>query len=175
MKPITKLYLKTFFWTGIPYGLIMLGIDLTIGNGFILEKLLFMIFFFGGFMSLILVTYNRYRLKKIGVEEISDVNLNVRQNKILKSDLNKSELVEKLKTDPLIRKMQMKEIENGIILKTGMTWKSWGEEIRIIQQSNGESDFEYLISSTPKLKTTLVDYGKNLENVNLIEKIIKIG
>jgi hypothetical protein len=32
MKPITKLYLKTFLLTGIPYGLIMSGFDLADGN-----------------------------------------------------------------------------------------------------------------------------------------------
>jgi len=34
MKPLTKLYLKTFLLTGIPYGLIMIGFDLLDGGGF---------------------------------------------------------------------------------------------------------------------------------------------
>ena len=40
MKPIAKLYLKTFLLTGIPYGLIMLGFGLTDGDGVRLWKLL---------------------------------------------------------------------------------------------------------------------------------------
>jgi len=173
MKPITKLYLKTFLLTGIPYGLIMLGFDLADGNGFRLWKFLFLTFFFGITMSLILVSFHRYRLKKNGVQELTNQNLGVSQMKNLKSELNTSELIEKLKTDPIIGKMKMQEIENGIVLKTGMTWKSWGEEIRIILQTKGESDFDYQISSSPKLKTTIVDYGKNLENVTRIENVIK--
>jgi hypothetical protein len=51
--------------------------------------------------------------------------------------------------------------------------KSWGEEIKIILKSKTKSEFEYMISSSPKLKTTLVDYGKNLENINRIENAIK--
>ena len=54
-----------------------------------------------------------------------------------------------------------------------MTWLSWGEEISIILQTKGESDFNYKISSRPKLKMTLVDFGKNLENVNRLENVIK--
>lgn len=172
MKPITKLYLRTFLLTGIPYGLLTVGFDLADGNGFRLWKFLFLTSCFGC-MSFLLVSFHKYRLKKNGVREMTNQNLGVSQKKNLKSDINKSELIEKLKSDPVIGKMKMQEIENGIILKTGMTWLSWGEEIRIIMQTKRESDFDYQISSRPKLKTTLVDFGKNLENVNRIENVMK--
>jgi hypothetical protein len=71
MKPITKLYLKAFLVTGIPYGLIMLGFDLADGNGFRLWKFLFLTLFFGITMSLIIVTSHRRRLKRKGIQEIS--------------------------------------------------------------------------------------------------------
>lgn len=173
MKPITKLYLKTFLLTGIPYGLIMLGFDLADGDGFRLWKYLFMTFFFGITMSLILVSFHRYRLKKNGIQEITDENVGINQSKSLKTELNKTDLINKLKTDPIIGKMKMVEIENGVLLKSGMTWKSWGEEVKIILKTDNKTVFEYQISSSPKLKTTLVDYGKNLENINRIENVIK--
>jgi len=132
-----------------------------------------MTFFFGITMSLTLVSFHRYRLKKNGVQEITNDNVGVNQSRNLKTGLNKTDLINKLKTDPLIGKMTMKEIENGILLKSRMTWKSWGEEIKIILKTENETDFEYQISSSPKLKTTLVDYGKNLENINRIESAIK--
>ena len=173
MKPITKLYLKTFLLTGIPFGLIMLGFDLVDGDGFRLWKYLFMTFFFGITMSLTFVSFYRYRLKKNGIQEITNENVGVNQSKSLKTELNKTDLKGKLKTDPIIGKMKMVEIENGVLLKSGMSWKSWGEEIKIILKTDNVTDFEYQISSSPKLKTTLIDYGKNLENINRIENIIK--
>lgn len=173
MKPLTKLYLKTFLLTGIPYGLIMIGFDLLDGDGFKLWKFLSLTFFFGITMSLILVSFHKYRLKKNGIQEITDENLEVTQTKEIKTKLGKTELINKLKTDPIIGKMKMTETENGIALKTGMTWKSWGEEISIVLKSETDSDFEYQISSSPKLKTTIVDYGKNLQNLNRIENVIK--
>jgi hypothetical protein len=173
MKPITKLYLRTFLLLGIPYGLLTAGFDFADGNGFRLWKFLFSTFFFGVTMSFLLVSFHKYSLKKNGVQEMTDQNLGVSQKKNLKSEFNKSELIEKLKSDPIIGKMKMQEIENGIILKTGMTLLSWGEEIRIILQTKGESDFDYQISSRPKLKITLVDFGKNLENVTRIENVMK--
>ena len=173
MKPIAKLYLKTFLLTGIPYGLIMLGFDLADGDGFRLWRYIFMTLFFGITMSLILVSFHKYRLKKNGIQEISNDNVGVNQSRNLKARLNKTDLIKKLKSDPIIGKMEMTEIENGVLLKSGVTWKSWGEEIKIIQKTNNETDFEYQISSSPRLKTTFVDYGKNLENINRIENVIK--
>ena len=173
MKPITKLYLKVFLLSGPPYGLLMLGFDLVDGNEIKLWKLLFMAFFFGISMSLILVSFHRYRLKKNGIQEITHENLEVSQPKKIKSVLNKEELIKKLKMDRIIGKMKITEIENGILLKTGMTWKSWGEEINITIKSDNVSNFEYKVSSRSKLKITLLDYSKNIENVNRIENLIK--
>lgn len=173
MKPLTKLYLKTFLFTGIPYGLIMMGFDLLDGNGFKLWKFLFLTFFFGISMSLTLVFFHKYRLKKNGVRELTDENLGVTQTKEIKTKLRMTELMDKLKKDPIIGKMKMTETDNGITLKTGMTWKSWGEEIKIVRKSETDSDFEYQISSSSKLKTTIVDYGQNIQNLNRIENVIK--
>jgi hypothetical protein len=119
------------------------------------------------------VSLQIYILKKKGIKEITEENLGVTQTKTVTCALNKTELIEKLKNDPIFGKMKMAENENGIVLKTGMTWKSWGEEIKILLKQDNKADFEYQISSSPKLKTTLVDYEKNLENLNQIENMIK--
>lgn len=173
MKPIIKLYLKAFLLTGTLYGLITLGFEMVDENRFDLWKFLIMAFIFGITMSLILVSVHIFVLKKNGIKEITNENLKVSQSKILKSEMNNRELIQKLKSDPIIGKMKMTEIENGILIKTKMTWKSFGEEIKIISKSDENSDFEYQVSSCPKLKTTLIDYGKNLENITRIEKVIK--
>ena len=81
MKPITKLYLKTFLVMGIAYGLSMIGFDLLRGEGFSLSKFLFLTVSFGGTMSLILVSLLRHRLRKMGIQEITDESLNVFQKK----------------------------------------------------------------------------------------------
>ena len=72
MKPIPKLYLKTFLLTGVPYGLLMMGFDLVEGDGFNLWKFLFLTFFFGTTMSLTLVSFHKNRLEINGVQELTD-------------------------------------------------------------------------------------------------------
>ena len=173
MKPLPKLYLKTFLLTGIPYGLIMIGFDLLDGDAFKMWKFLFLTFFFGISMSLTLVSFHKYRLKKNGIQELSDENLGVTQTKEIQTKIRKTELISKLKKDPIIGKMKMIETENGIALKSGVSWKSWGEEIKIVLKSETDPDFEYQISSSPRLKTTIIDFGKNLQNLNRIENVIK--
>lgn len=173
MKPISKLYLKIFLTTGIPYGFMMLGSDLISGKGFNLWRFLFLTFFFGISMSLILVFFHKKKLKEIGVKEYTNNDIRIFQIKSIKSEINKKELICNLKNSPLLKKMKIEDTENEIVLKTRMSFKSWGEIIKITLKSSNDSFFEYEVSSRPKLKLTLIDYGKNRHNISLIENILK--
>ena len=68
-----------------------------------------------------------------------------------------------------LREVQSDESSGAITAKTKMTWKSFGEiiDIRIIGLNENKTRIE--VQSRPLLRTTMVDYGKNLEN---IEKIL---
>ncbi len=69
--------------------------------------------------------------------------------------------------------MIITEIENGVLLKSGTTWQSWGEQIKNILKSDNNSVYEYQLTSIPKLKTTILDYGKNIESINQFERLLK--
>ena len=64
---------------------------------------------------------------------------------------------------------ELDHTQGKIIAKTSINWKTWGDTIifDITEADNGYTDVK--VSSRPTARTTLVDYGKNLENV---EKII---
>ena len=173
MKPIIKLYLKIFLLTAITYFIFKTLSSLADDSELIKWKNITTSLFFGIFMSIILVSSQWNKLKKAGVKNITDNNIGVNQIRTIESKLNKNELIHKLKLDPTIGKMNIMEIENGFLFKTGMSMKSYGEEIKIILISNKDSNFEYQVSSSPKLKTTIIDYGKNLENINKIQSVIK--
>lgn len=169
MKPLVKLRIKLFLLQGVPFGIIMSGIEMIRGNEFSLWKFLYWALFFGVTMSFCLVSIHKKRLNKIGVKEYTDENLSVIQNRFFRSSLSKDDLIEQVKNDPKFGKMKMIETENGFILKTGVSLKSWGEEIIIVLKSQTNSIFEYQVLSRPKLRTTLIDCGKNLDNVNQFE------
>lgn len=173
MKPLLKLYLKTFLQMGILFGLLMLGWNFLEGDGLHLEQTLFMAFFFGLSSSLIFVTFHRYKLKKKGVQTITSENLGVSQKKTLKSPISKKVLFEKLKSDSKYGEMKLSEYVNEIEIRSGVSWNSWGEKIRIGVDSSEGHQNEFEISIKPKLKTVLVDFGRNFDHLNRIENIIK--
>ncbi len=175
MKAITKLYLKTFLSTGIPYAILMAIWDLAEGKGFNFQKFLFFSISFGALMSLILVSIHLYFIKKKGIKEISEENLSTTQKRDVTSTLSPQELLERLKNKTKFRKIKPEIDGNEIYFKTGVTWKTWGEKIRLRYSKIAENKYKYQVVSQPKIKTVIFDYGNSIENVNLIEKILKEG
>ncbi len=173
MKPTTKLYLKIFLYSGVFFGLLTVIMDLIFGDKLSIWEFLAAALFFGVFMSLVLVSINIYNLKKMGLKDFSDEDLAVKQKREIVSTLNIPEIIERLKKDEKTGKMKLKMLENGIQLTSGVSWESWGEVINIIQIPNGENKYKYQIMSKPKLSTSIIDYGKNFENVTRIKKILE--
>jgi hypothetical protein len=72
-----------------------------------------------------------------------------------------------------IPKAKIKSTSNKVFeAKTGMTWKSFGEDILITLEEK-DSSIIAKINSKSSIKTTILDYGKNLENVQVISSYIK--
>lgn len=68
----------------------------------------------------------------------------------------------------------VKEEKNSITIKTGFSWKSFGEIIVLSYKPINDTETQINISSRPSIKLTLVDYGINFQNVEKIEKYFKI-
>lgn len=173
MTPVQKLYIKIFLYTGVAFGLISTVIDpLILGEPFVLWKFLFKSVFFGLFMSLALVSWHLRELKKMGVKNMSDENLAIRQKKTIKTHFSKDEIVNKLKSTPNLDNRSLKESTNSIMIKTKMSWKSWGERISISFNEVEDGIQEITISSKPKAIFAFIDYGKNKKNVLQIEELL---
>ncbi len=71
-------------------------------------------------------------------------------------------------------KLKSASQEDRIIHGTiGISWKSFGELVYLSLKSAGENKTVIEIKSKPKIPTTLVDYGKNKENVERIAAFIR--
>jgi len=140
---------------------------------FNLFKVLFNFLFFGLFMALNFTYLHKRGLRKRGISEITDDNLNVNQLSEIISDLSINDLIDKLKNDNNFKRMNIKKADNGIIIDSGIKLTSWGEKIQITECKNENEKRILKISSKPKLKTTLVDYGQNKENIDRITELIK--
>lgn len=57
--------------------------------------------------------------------------------------------------------------------RTGMTWKSFGEKIMLTVSPAGKNLCKVTASSEPVIWTTIVDYGKNIENIRSIHDSLR--
>ena len=64
--------------------------------------------------------------------------------------------------------------QGTILAKTSMNMKSWGNAVSFEINRVGANRTNVNISSKPSQRTTLVDYGSNLENVETIVAFLKL-
>ena len=140
---------------------------------FNLFRILFNFLFIGLFMAVFLTYLHKKELRKKGISKFTDDNLNVNQHSEIISDLSINKLIDKLKNDNHFKRMNIKKSDNGIIIKSGIKLTSWGEKIEITESKNENEKRIIKITSKPKLKTTLVDFGQNKENIDRITELIK--
>lgn len=58
--------------------------------------------------------------------------------------------------------------QGRITAKTGINWKTWGDTISLRLNRLNDNTTHVIVSSRPAARSTLVDFGKNLENVQSI-------
>lgn len=179
MKAVTKSFWRNCLLMGGSFSVLMLLFELIYDSPInpiksIIEVVLNFTFF-GFLMSGYFLLIQKYRLKKLGVENPNYYDLGVRQNRKVISGITQEEFLNRLQMNRLIKYRKIKIDGNIINFKTKMTFKSWGEEVKIIvlRMPDGKNQFD--IYSKPILITTLFDYGLNFQNVQRIQDIIEKG
>lgn len=172
MKPILKLYIKAFLLIGLLYASLMAISEYIYHESFSFVSFLFHATFFGGLMSAALVSIHKYNLSDQGITDPSEENLKAVQQTEFISKVSKAEFISRLSKDKVTSKMELKTEDEILKLNTGVTWRSWGEKIEIRISSVSEGMFKYQVQSKPKLSTTIIDFGKNIENILLIQKLV---
>ncbi len=171
-----KLYLKLFIISGFPFALIA-GMILTHKDG-ILNKVIFGSIsglLFGLAASSILMFLHISLGRKV-VPEITDYDPAVHQKDQVKVPLPYNEAfslcLESLKT---IKKCEIEaEVlsEGKITARAGLNWKTWGDIISLKLKKINNDNTDVWISSRPYARTTLLDFGKNLQNVWKIKEYL---
>ncbi len=172
MKPLVLLLVKTFLLTGLGFTLTMALIDLIFDGKVSLWESVYRLIFFGTIMTLAFGLSHINALKRLGVKTFTAENLSVKQKRVVLSTLSLKDILSRLKTNPDFNKMEVIEEGNRILLSSKISWMGWGEKISIQPLQVLGSGTEYEITSQPKLGTTLVDSGKNLQNVMEVERLM---
>ena len=73
-------------------------------------------------------------------------------------------------------KVDQSDEQAGVVeLKVGVSFKSWGERVRIELSPEGEGSTRAQVTSRASLKTTMADYGKNRDNVQRVTEWLQSG
>ena len=89
-------------------------------------------------------------------------NFSVHQIDILEVDVDLDKLSQMIQSDT--HWTLKTQSSNELLYKTNFNWKCWGETVHI-----KKIGYVTIIESKPVVFTTLVDYGKNYQNVQLVK------
>lgn len=116
--------------------------------------------------------YGDKQLRERGYD-VSSTNLNQQLN--VKVTASPEQVFERCKRLELFKRIDVHDHDARhakIVARTALTWKSFGETVQIIIRKINETQTRVCILSRPALKTTLLDFGKNLENVVTIKETL---
>lgn len=175
-----KLTIKILLNTSIPFGLLMgLFYSLKYGplagmKGGLLAGILF-----GVLMTLILAPLNFFTKRKNNdfpsdIKKISEVEYSF--------TLDVNESINKAYEDCIKSASAVKNCNvikdncelDKVMANVGSSWKSFGEQITYDINRIGDSLTKISVNSKPRRKKTLVDYGKNRDNIKALYNYFKV-
>lgn len=166
---------KTFLFllTSIPYGILM-GFFLGDEPDSVLKYGVISGIIFGLLMTVILFIIQRKSLKKLGqrngnVKVICTAVIEIKGTRHEIFEICKSSLSKIAKC-----KLEESDFQAGVLkAKAGMTWHTWGDLILFKLEEAQENCYKVLVTSRPIVRSTVIDYGKNMDNINRIIELFK--
>jgi hypothetical protein len=162
-----QLYLKLFFALGIPFGLLIAIFDgINEGLAVGLRSGIISGLVFGFFMSLIFGTFQK--LSTNAMKTIGDKVVEPKQTKKKSIHGTYEEIFNKclVSLNKINAKVKPYDKTDGVIYaSTPLSWKSWGEDIEVLIIKESDHRVMVSITSSPRLKTTMIDFGKGWTNV----------
>ncbi|MGZ3721400.1 MAG: hypothetical protein ACXVA9_00635 [Bdellovibrionales bacterium] len=168
-----KLFLKLFVFTAIPFGTfmgLMAGVQEGLEAG--VRMGIFQGIFFGSFMALVLGSIHRRECNRIAGEELAPhQSLKI---ELLAGSLNAVFERATQAVKDFGGKIKESDPKSGSIsARVPASWKSFGEILTIQVTNAGDSKYEVQISSRPRFRATIIDYGKSRENIeNVANRLI---
>ncbi|MBI5739194.1 MAG: hypothetical protein HZA16_00605 [Nitrospirae bacterium] len=169
--------LKIFLASGVPFGIFaailfssFYGTDAGLPGGLISGLV------FGFLMFIILGFLHSRAVKRIAGEKSGEAmgTCHVRDIKLpLPYDRTFDLCIDSLK---LIRRCRVQEEDRSqgrITARSSINWKTWGDTISFDITGINSENTAVKVTSRPTVRTTIVDYGKNLENVKRIISFLK--
>jgi hypothetical protein len=172
MRYLLKFYFELFIKSGIPFAFFIAIVDFISGRDMYFDRYILLCLGFGVSMSLLMGSIHLYELRNLNIHIVNGDYWKPNQTRDFQSKYSIEEFLERIKPDTFFKTIKQDPKTGEIILKSGASWKSWGEIIRIAINETAEMGYQYKVNSKPKLSWTLTDFGKNLENINRIRQVV---
>jgi hypothetical protein len=171
MSPKLKFYFKLFAIVFPIMAITDLGLNYLFDDEWLSGKDLVSAVTYGIFIAGGLGYLHIREVKKLGFILNEDA-FSVHQKAVFPSILTSTEIMEKLKADPEIAKWKLREEPDQVYLLAESTWKSIGETISLrVEKHSGELN-RIVIESKPANAFTLLDYGKNRQNIIRLHRLL---
>jgi hypothetical protein len=161
-------YFQASIKIGAVFGIVM-GIMHFIVNQQLVSAVI-MGLLYGLFFGVGIVLMSWWSEKRLNGLGFSTTNMNPIQQREIYINQPLAQAIEESRDALLIiPKLHILSVDTAdrlILAKVGITWSSWGESVTVsfMPRGNGTSA---CICSRPRLRFTLVDYGKGVENVEI--------
>ncbi len=170
-NPQWRFFLGQALLNGGVFALIMTLFDLAAGDPVLVWKVLFYFLFFGLLMGYFYLAQTRAELRRLGISPDSPEAWKTHHRRTIVSTVAPAALRRMLEAEKWVRKIR--EEGEGIRLTTRPTARGWGERVELSVESLPDGSYRYELSSRPRLFPTMVDFGKNLENLQRLEAMLK--
>ncbi len=172
---MNHLFFKLLLMSGIPFGFLMGIMSFHMGdNAGAIRNGILSGLIFGTLVSYILISLHKSLSRKV-VSDASMPDFNNHQVRrivmAIPFEQAFSRCIESLKTVNRCR-IILQDPDNGEIrARAGLNWKTWGDDINFKLTQETDSTVVEL-SSRSSARSTLVDFGKNLDNVERIRRFL---
>ena len=172
-----KKYLVTFSKAAIYFGFCMFIVKVV--QNYFQENETFLgvdgSIFAGFLFGLFIVSMEFISDRMLKARGINYSDSNVNQKRKLKINKNISDIVSSYKRalSSLNKPKVLEEDMDMVLAKTGISWKSFGEVVSISATPINDESTIIEIASRPSLRSTVMDYGKNIENVEVLVRYYK--
>ena len=123
----------------------------------------------GGLIAATLASIHYYRLKKLGIENLSEKDTHYKQQQQIHTLYSREEVIKR--TEIFLRKKLHQASDN---LFEARTWGVFGWNKTIIEFSYANNNcLRVYIVSQPVFKATFLDYARNLEIVKGLKEVLE--
>lgn len=166
MTALFSIFIRSLIFAFIPFFLLGVLFEWpeTPDYGLLLNEAFLMALLFAGMLTI----FQFLSIRTFAGKEWQSAHYGLRQSETFDHPIILDALADVLAREFDIHRSQMTVTEDTITFKTGLSASSLGEIITVELVKDGDREKTYRISSRPRVKLVVMDFGRNFRNVQMV-------